>query len=63
MDKAYSRKELMEKLKLTHREHFRAAYIQKAIELGFVELTLPDKPKSGKQQYRLTEKGKKARKG
>ena len=57
MDKAYSRADLMQKLNLTHREYFRAEYIQKALEQGIIELTIPDKPKSSKQKYRLTQKG------
>ena len=57
MDKAYSRADLMQKLNLTHREYFRAEYIQKALEQDIIELTIPDKPKSSKQKYRLTQKG------
>ena len=33
-------------------------YIKPALQSGLIELTVPDKPKSPKQQYRLTEKGK-----
>ena len=54
----HSRNELMVLLGLTHREHFRTEYLQKAIDSGLVELTIPDKPKSSKQKYRLTTKGK-----
>lgn len=54
----HSRNELMDLLGLTHREHFRTEYLQRAIDLGLVELTIPDKPKSSKQKYRLTTKGK-----
>lgn len=55
----HSREELMRLLNLNHREYFRKEYLQKAIELNLVELTLPAKPKSIKQKYRLTPKGKK----
>ena len=33
-------------------------YIKPALQSGLIELTVPDKPKSPKQLYRLTEKGK-----
>ena len=59
MENAQSREELMQLLNLSHREYFRAEFLQKSIELELVELTIPDKPKSSKQKYRLTEKGKK----
>uniref|UniRef100_UPI003570B352 Fic family protein n=1 Tax=Salinimicrobium marinum TaxID=680283 RepID=UPI003570B352 len=48
-------------LKLSDRENFRINYLVPAIENGFVELTIADKPKSSKQKYRLTEKGRKAK--
>jgi predicted transcriptional regulator len=34
------------------------SYINPALNGGFVEMTLPDKPKSINQKYRLTPKGK-----
>lgn len=54
----HSRKELQEMLGLKNAEHFRKAYLLPAIETGFVEMTLPDKPKSRLQRYRLTANGK-----
>jgi len=53
----YSRKELQETLELKDAEHFRKAYLLPAINAGLVEMTLPDKPKSRLQKYRLTETG------
>jgi ATP-dependent DNA helicase RecG len=58
----HSRKELQEALSLRNADHFRRAYLLSAIEAGAVEMTLPDKPKSRFQKYRLREKGKKLRK-
>jgi ATP-dependent DNA helicase RecG len=53
----HSRKELQEMLRLKNAEHFRKAYLLPAIDAGLVEMTLPDKPKSRLQRYRLTENG------
>ena len=53
----HSRKELQEILRLKNAEHFRKAYLLPAINAGLVEMTLPDKPKSRLQRYRLTESG------
>ena len=47
----------MELLNLSQREHFRKVYLQEAINIDLVELTIPDKPTSSKQKYRLTKKG------
>lgn len=52
-----NRSELQEKLGLSDREHFRRSYLQPAIEQGLIELTIPDKPQSSKQRYRLTLEG------
>jgi ATP-dependent DNA helicase RecG len=51
------RQELQKKLGLANREHFRKTYLQPAIDDEYVALTIPDKPQSSKQQYRLTQKG------
>ncbi|PKQ46163.1 Fic family protein [Confluentibacter flavum] len=50
--------QLMEKLELNHRPNFRENYLVPAIDLDFIEMTNPESPKSPKQKYRLTEKGK-----
>jgi ATP-dependent DNA helicase RecG len=50
-------RELQETLRLKNAEHFRKAYLLAAIDSGLVEMTVPDKPKSRLQRYRLTENG------
>jgi hypothetical protein len=52
-----SRDELMVKLSLKDREHFRKEYLLPALESGLIEMTIPDKPRSSKQKYRMTEAG------
>ncbi|MGI6393488.1 MAG: Fic family protein [bacterium] len=54
-----TRKELQEKLALKNDEHFRKKYIIPALEAKLIEYTVPDKPKSRLQKYRLTALGKK----
>jgi predicted HTH transcriptional regulator len=54
----HDRQELQELLGLADRENFRKNYLQPAIDAELIEMTIPDKPKSSKQRYRLTEKGK-----
>jgi predicted transcriptional regulator len=39
-------------------EHFRKAYLLPAMKADLIEMTLPDKPTSSKQKYRLTRKGR-----
>ena len=46
-----SGKELMELAGLKHRPTFRKNYLLPALELGLVEMTIPDKPNSSKQKY------------
>ena len=56
--KEMNRQEIQEKLNLFDREHFRLSYLKPALELGLIEMTIPDKPNSSLQKYRLTKKGK-----
>lgn len=55
--------EMMGALKLGGRRNFLEKYLSPAIELGLVEMTQPNSPRSPTQKYRLTEKGKSLRKG
>ncbi len=52
-----TRTDLMEILSLKDRMYFSQGYLQPALDAGLVEMTLPDKPHSSKQKYRLTAKG------
>jgi hypothetical protein len=56
------RQEIQDKLGLFHREHFRLNYLRPALEQGFIEMTMPDKPNSRLQKYRLTMLGKELQK-
>ena len=51
------RSELQELLSIKNRDYFRTDYLNPAINQGYVELTIPDKPNSRNQKYRLTAKG------
>jgi ATP-dependent DNA helicase RecG len=50
--------ELRKALKLSHRPNFRENYLRHAQQQGFIEYTIPDKPTSRLQKYRLTDKGR-----
>lgn len=57
-----SRTEIMKKLKLFNRDYFRIGYLQPALISGYIEMTMPDKPKSRFQKYLLTAKGNELKK-
>jgi ATP-dependent DNA helicase RecG len=52
-----TRQEMMDLAGLKDRKHFGDAYLQPSLDAGFLEMTIPDKPQSSKQRYRLTEQG------
>ena len=52
-----TRQDIQEALGLKHRDHFNQVYLIPALEAGLVEMTIPDKPRSSKQRYRLTPAG------
>ncbi|MEY8730229.1 Fic family protein [Francisella philomiragia] len=47
-----SRQEVQDKLGLKDRKSFADRYLNPALEQGFIEMTIPDKPKSRLQKYR-----------
>jgi len=51
-----SAKELLERLGLKHRPTFSNNYLRPALELGLIEMTVPDKPNSSKQRYRAVKR-------
>ena len=53
-----TRREIQEKLGLRDENHFRKNYHQVGVKLSLIEMTIPDKPRSSKQKYRLTDAGK-----
>ena len=60
IDGEMSRKELQMKLGLKDDEHCRNTYILPALVANYIEMTIPDKPQSSKQKYRITALGRNA---
>jgi ATP-dependent DNA helicase RecG len=58
-----ARDALQQAVGLKARKNFRQLYLAPAIDAGLIEMTIPDKPRSSKQKYRLTDKGRKVLKG
>ena len=58
LDGDHTREELQERLNLADRENFRKSYLLPALEAGCIERTIPDKPTSRLQKYRLTAEGR-----
>jgi Fic family protein len=52
-----SREALQTALGLLDRKSFRERYLKPALVAGLIEMTIPDKPNSRLQKYRLTDKG------
>lgn len=53
-----SREALQAVLALQDRKSFRERYLKPALADGVIEMSLPGKPNSRLQQYRLTDKGR-----
>jgi ATP-dependent DNA helicase RecG len=52
-----SRSALQQASALRNREHFMDSVLKPLLTNGLLEMTIPDKPRSSKQKYRITEKG------
>ena len=48
----------MEAMRLKGRDNFLKQYLVPALNHGLIEMTIPDKPNSRLQKYRLTSKGR-----
>jgi len=59
VDGEMKRADLQAALSLKHEDHFRAAYLRPALDRGWIEMTIPNKPNSRLQKYRLTAAGRK----
>lgn len=57
LDGELSRSKMMERLGLSHRTNFNENYLDQAFENGWIVMTIPNKPQSKKQRYRLTQAG------
>lgn len=53
-----SAKEIMRNIGLKHWKTFQEKYLNPLIDADFLERTIPDKPQSRLQKYRLTNKGR-----
>ena len=61
LDRARSRVEILQGLGLRNRSNLVVNYLRPALDAGLVEMTIPDKPTSGRQKYRLTLLGRELR--
>jgi len=52
------RAEIQGALELKDRKNFLNTYLRPALDAGLIEMTIPDKPLSSLQRYRLTAAGK-----
>lgn len=57
-DSELTKQQLMKILGLEDGKYFRLSYLQPALDAGLIEMTIPDKPTSKNQKYRITKKGK-----
>ncbi len=57
MNAAHTITELLDVAERVNRTDFRDQCLTPLLELGLVTMTIPDKPQSSKQRYRLTERG------
>ena len=50
--------ELMDSAGRTNRTKFRNSILKPLMQTGLIEMTIPDRPRSSNQKYRVTEKGR-----
>lgn len=50
--------ELMDVTGRTNRTKFRNSVLKPMMQAGLIEMTVPDRPRSSNQKYRITERGR-----
>jgi len=58
MDGKQSRTQILQSLRLKDLSNLAKEFVQPALAAGLNKMTIPDKPRSSKQKYRLTNKGR-----
>jgi len=53
-----TREKLQSAAGVKDREHFRKQHLRPLLDFGLLEATIPDKPRSPKQRYRITRAGR-----
>ena len=53
-----TRQQMRNALDLKDDKHFRKTYLLPTLQSGLIEMTIPDKPRSSKQRYRLMPAGR-----
>ena len=53
-----NRRQILEALGLSDRKSMTERYLRPALAAGLIEMTIPDKPNSRNQKYRITAMGK-----
>ena len=53
-----SREDLQAAAGIRDREHFRSNYLDPLLSAGLLERTIPEKPRSSRQRYRLSANGR-----
>ncbi|MCY3706414.1 MAG: putative DNA binding domain-containing protein [Gammaproteobacteria bacterium] len=61
LDRDRSRAQILQGLGLRNRSNLVVNYLRPALDAGLIEMTIPDKPTSGRQRYRLTPMGRELR--
>ena len=58
LEQEHNNAELLKLIQIKNRDDLRIRFLNPLLESGIIERTIPDKPNSQHQKYRLTEKGR-----
>lgn len=58
-NKDLDKNEVFYSIKVSNQTYNKRKFLDPLLDTGLIEMTLPDKPQSRNQKYRITQKGKK----